>query len=76
MENRFQLRIKFVISTGAYPSFLPRSAGHATCAALIEESRMKITNATKLNRKSGVAQWRDRRFFSVLMQTLSSRDSS
>jgi hypothetical protein len=34
----------------------------ATCAALVKESRMKIANATKLNRKSGVAQWRDLRF--------------
>jgi hypothetical protein len=34
----------------------------ATCAAFVKESRMKIANATKLNRKSGVAQWRDLRF--------------
>jgi hypothetical protein len=27
----------------------------ATCAAFIEESRMKFTGATNLNRKSGVA---------------------
>jgi hypothetical protein len=27
----------------------------ATCAAFVKESRMKIANATKLNRKSGVA---------------------
>jgi len=33
-----------------------------TCAAFVKESRMKFTNATKLNRKSGVAQWRDLRF--------------
>jgi hypothetical protein len=32
------------------------------CAAFSKESRMKIANATKLNRKSGVAQWRDLRF--------------
>jgi hypothetical protein len=31
----------------------------ATCAAFVKESRMKIANATGLNRKSGVAQWRD-----------------
>src|SRR3984957_5599764 len=43
------------------------------CAAFVKESRMKFTNATKLNRKFGVAQWRacpgvpwDRGFFSVL----------
>jgi hypothetical protein len=33
----------------------------ATCAAFVKESRMKITNATKLHRKSGVAEWRDLR---------------
>jgi hypothetical protein len=27
----------------------------ATCAAFVKESRMEIANATKLNRKSGVA---------------------
>jgi len=27
----------------------------ATCAAFVKESRMKIANATKFNRKSGVA---------------------
>jgi hypothetical protein len=34
----------------------------ATCAAFVKESRIKIANATKLNRKSGVAEWRDLRF--------------
>jgi len=29
--------------------------GTATCAAFFKESRMKIANATKFNRKSGVA---------------------
>jgi hypothetical protein len=29
------------------------------CAAFIKESRMKFVSATNLNRKSGVAQWRD-----------------
>jgi hypothetical protein len=27
----------------------------AACAAFVKESRMKIANATKLNKKSGVA---------------------
>jgi hypothetical protein len=35
----------------------------ATCPAFGKESRMKIANATKLNRKSGVPQWRDLRSF-------------
>ena len=30
----------------------------AACAALRKESRMRFVNATKLNRKSGGAQWR------------------
>jgi len=33
-----------------------------SCAAFPKESRMKFANATKLYRKSGVAQWRDLRF--------------
>ncbi len=41
-----------------------------TCAAFIKESRMKFASATKFNRKSGVAQWRDLRFlFPVITQT-------
>jgi hypothetical protein len=35
----------------------------ATCAAFVKESRMRITNATKLHRKSGEAERRDLRFF-------------
>jgi hypothetical protein len=31
----------------------------AACAAFRKESRMKFANATKFDRKSGVAQWRD-----------------
>jgi hypothetical protein len=31
---------------------------------------MKFTNATKLNRKSGVAQWRDLRFADGLIDKL------
>ena len=34
----------------------------AVCAAFLRESRMKFANATKPDRKSGVAQWRDLRF--------------
>jgi hypothetical protein len=37
-----------------------------TFAALRKESRMKPTEATALNRKSGGAQWRDLRFFSEI----------
>jgi hypothetical protein len=34
----------------------------AAYAAFVKESRMNLANATKLNRKSGVAEWRDLRF--------------
>ena len=34
----------------------------AARAAFIKESRMKFTSATKFNRKSGGAEWRDLRF--------------
>jgi hypothetical protein len=34
----------------------------AECAAFRKNSRMKFVNATKLDRKSGVAEWRDLRF--------------
>ena len=51
--------LPFVISTEAYPDFLLRAAGYATCAVLLKESRMQIINATDLDRKSGGAQWRD-----------------
>jgi hypothetical protein len=53
---------KFVISTGAHPDFLLTALDITTCAAFIKESRMKLTSATNLNRKSGVAEWRDLRF--------------
>jgi hypothetical protein len=43
----------------------------ATCAAFVKESRIKIANATKLNRKSGAAQLGDLRFpFPVLTHPL------
>jgi hypothetical protein len=32
------------------------------CAPFLKERRMMFANATNLNRKSGVAQWRDPRF--------------
>jgi hypothetical protein len=46
----------------------------ATCAAFIKESRMKINSATKLNRKSGVAQWRDLRFALVFLAFVDPKD--
>jgi hypothetical protein len=36
-----------------------RHSPTSTCAAFVKESRRKFANATKFNRKSGVAQWRD-----------------
>jgi hypothetical protein len=36
-----------------------RHSPTSTYAAFVKESRMKFANATNLNRKSGVAKWRD-----------------
>ena len=41
------------------PDFLYAAPDTTTCAAFSKESRMKFANATKINRKSGVAQWRE-----------------
>jgi hypothetical protein len=46
----------------ATPDFLLKSVAQVSLMRLLKESRMKIDNATKLNRKSGVARWRDLRF--------------
>jgi hypothetical protein len=46
---------KSVIPTGAYPHFLLRRRRRAGCAAFRKESRMKRSNATKPDRKCGVA---------------------
>jgi len=37
-----------------YPDFLHGASPTPACAAFIEESRMKLANAIKLDRKSGV----------------------
>jgi hypothetical protein len=52
---RWATALKFVIPTGADPDFLHRGTGHGEYAAFRKESRMKFANATKLDRKSGVA---------------------
>jgi hypothetical protein len=39
-----------------------RHSPTTACAAFSKESRMNLANATKLDRKSGVAQWRDLQF--------------
>ena len=44
------------------PDFLYAAPDTTACAAFSKESRMKLANATNLDRKSGVAQWRDLRF--------------
>jgi hypothetical protein len=51
-QPRFAAAFKFVILTGTYLDLLPRYAGH---------SRVNFANATKLDRKSRLAQWRDLR---------------
>ena len=40
------------------------------CAAFRKESRMKFANATNFNRKSGVAERRDLRFYGPFMEIL------
>jgi hypothetical protein len=42
-----------VISTGAYPDFVPPCTETTACAAFSKESRMKFANATNINMKSG-----------------------
>src|ERR1700679_1849768 len=37
----------------------------------VRERRMKCTNATKVNRKSGVAKWRDLQFSKPLLEMFS-----
>ncbi len=64
-------RNKFVIPTGAYPDFLPRSTRPTQRVRLsIRERRMKFAEATKFNRKSGGAQWRDLRFSSLPSESI------
>src|ERR1700677_1148312 len=59
---------KSVIPTGAYPDFLLRGPHQRPRVRLsVRESRMKLANATNLDRKSGVAQWRDLRFLSPVL---------
>jgi hypothetical protein len=49
------ITLPFVISTGADPDFLLRSASNVHSCALLRESRMQSINATGLDRKSGGA---------------------
>jgi hypothetical protein len=60
-KDNFLRLNEFVISTGAYPDFLRAALDTTACAAFIKESRRKLASATNLNRKSGVAEWRDLR---------------
>ncbi len=60
---RWATVLRFVIPTGAYPDFLLRGPHQRPRVRLsVRESRMRLANATKFDRKSGVAQWRDLRF--------------
>jgi hypothetical protein len=47
--------VTFVIPTEAYRISCYLAPTMAACAAFFKESRMKFANATKLDRKSGVA---------------------
>jgi hypothetical protein len=51
------------IRTGAYPDFLLQALDTATYATLRKERRMILTDQTAAHRKSGVAEWRDLRFY-------------
>jgi hypothetical protein len=42
-----------------------------TCAVFLKENRMMVINATVLDRKSGVAQWRDLRFSGTFLEMFS-----
>jgi hypothetical protein len=46
----------------AHPDSCSAAIAMAACAAFSKESRMKFANATKPNRNSGVAKWRDLRW--------------
>jgi hypothetical protein len=48
----------------------------AAYAPFRKEGRMKCTNATKFNRKSGGAEWRDLQFNGPVLQMFSPRASS
>jgi hypothetical protein len=49
--------------------FLLRGTRDATCAAFIEESRMKFADPTKLNRKSGEVEGSAVSFFLTVIVT-------
>jgi hypothetical protein len=71
-SNKQKLSWGFVhLFRPTYPDFLHGAPPTAACAAFIKESRMKLTSATNLDRKSGAAQWRALRFLlQILAQTL------
>jgi hypothetical protein len=48
----------------------------SACAAFRKESRMKFANATKLNRKSGVAKRRDLQFSRPLLEMFFDRSEA
>ena len=51
--------LQFVTRRSWYPWLVVGVSCIGACAAFSKESPMKFANASKLNRKSGVAQWRD-----------------
>jgi hypothetical protein len=57
--------LPFVIPTEPRSSYCA-APSMATRAAFLEESRIKPASATKLDRKSGGAKWRDLQFLSPL----------
>jgi hypothetical protein len=61
---RWATALNFVIPTGADPDFLYRDTVHGDECGFLKESRTEFANATKVDRKFGVAQGRDLQFYS------------
>ncbi len=49
---------QIVISTGAYPDFLPATQDKAECAPFRKEGRM-VTHRHQVSQEIRVAEWRD-----------------
>jgi hypothetical protein len=63
-----------MFSDRAYPDFLLLGTTMTPCAAFRKESRMKFANATKLDRKSGGAQWTDLRLLFLIHEDATARN--
>ena len=73
---RWATALKFVIPTGADPDFPLRGTHPGLRVRLSVESRMKLANATKLDRKSAVAEGEDLQFLFRVQANLRGRVAS